>query len=78
VADLNAAVARDDATAVAQAAHTLKGAATSIGATSLGALCESLEDVSHEPDLHGAPAILARLQGEYDTTRALLQHIPAG
>jgi CheY-like chemotaxis protein/HPt (histidine-containing phosphotransfer) domain-containing protein len=78
VADLNAALARDDATALARAAHTLKGAATSIGAASLGALCESLEDLTHEPGLDGAAAILARLQGEYDTTRALLQHIPAG
>jgi CheY-like chemotaxis protein/HPt (histidine-containing phosphotransfer) domain-containing protein len=78
VADLTAAVAGDDAAALARAAHTLKGAATSIGATSLGALCESLEDLTHGPGLAGAPAILARLQGEYDTTRALLQHIPAG
>jgi HPt (histidine-containing phosphotransfer) domain-containing protein len=63
---------------VARAAHTLKGAATSIGAANLGALCESLEEISRDHDLDGAPAILARLQGEYDTTRALLQHIPAG
>ena len=58
--------------------HTLKGAAVNVGATQVGALCESMEEVCREHHLDAAPEILARLQGEYDATRALLQIIGAG
>jgi HPt (histidine-containing phosphotransfer) domain-containing protein len=75
LAELDVALARDDTTAITRAAHTFKGAAATIGATNISAVCESLEEVSREHDLVIAPEILARLQGEYDATRALLEHL---
>jgi PAS domain S-box-containing protein len=78
VAELNAAVGRADEATVARAAHALKGAANNIGATTLGAVCESLEGLAREHHLENAPPALARLQGEFDTTRELLRQIPAG
>jgi PAS domain S-box-containing protein len=79
LAELADALAREDAAAVNHVAHTFKGAATTIGATGLGEICASLEELSGtDHHLHDAPPVLARLQGEYDTTRALLEHIHAG
>jgi HPt (histidine-containing phosphotransfer) domain-containing protein len=76
--ELGTAVHSDDSTAVSRAAHTLKGAATIVGAVGIGVLCESLEQACREHHLDAAPEILARLQGEFDATRALLQNVDAG
>jgi CheY-like chemotaxis protein len=76
--DLRAALSSDDEPAVTRAAHSFKGAASTIGATRVGMLCESLEEASREHHLDAAPEILARLQGEFDATRALLQNVGAG
>jgi PAS domain S-box-containing protein len=78
LADLEAAVNCKDAAEVTSVAHAFKGAAVSIGATGVGTLCDSLEELSREEQLDLAPEVLARLRGEYDATRALLQHIAAG
>jgi HPt (histidine-containing phosphotransfer) domain-containing protein len=76
--ELEAALSSDDASAVSRVAHTFKGAAVNVGATRIGILCESMEEACREHHLDTAPEILARLQGEYDATRTLLQNVSAG
>ena len=78
LADLNAALGRDDATGVARAAHAFKGAAASIGATALCELCESLEELCRDHRLTMVPQVLTELLDEYEETRLLLQDMPAG
>ncbi len=73
IADLRAASARSDADTLARTAHTLKGAASSIGAGALAALCQTLEERATGGDLHDAADRIAQLEAQYEHVRDLLQ-----
>ncbi|MCM4078561.1 response regulator, partial [Paractinoplanes hotanensis] len=75
IADLRTASEQADADAVARTAHTLKGAASSIGAGALAALCQSLEEQATGAGLEDPGEAIARLEAQYEHTRDLLQSI---
>lgn len=59
VAEIEHAVARQDAEAVYQAAHRLKGSAANVGAKHLIKLCLELETLSHQPPITPAATLIA-------------------
>lgn len=50
--------------ALAQAAHTLKGAAANIGATAVVSLCGQLEEMGRNGNHDGGPQLVSRLEAE--------------
>jgi HPt (histidine-containing phosphotransfer) domain-containing protein len=73
VAKLRSAVAAGDAAATAAAAHSIKGASATIGAKGFAAIALELEQAGKQKDLAGAPAVLARLEAEFDELSAMLR-----
>lgn len=73
VAKLAAAVRTADPAGVAAAAHALKGASATIGATGFAALAFELERGGKSGDLSCADSALARLESEFAEVLALLE-----
>jgi CheY-like chemotaxis protein/HPt (histidine-containing phosphotransfer) domain-containing protein len=63
---LRAALARDDAEALASVAHSLKGSATNLGAVGMGAICLELEAIARSGELRSGDDAVARLELELD------------
>jgi signal transduction histidine kinase/HPt (histidine-containing phosphotransfer) domain-containing protein/ActR/RegA family two-component response regulator len=64
IAALRKAFHRQDATALAAAAHAIKGPIAIFGAASAKALAEELQDAAQQGQLAGAPELLRRLEEE--------------
>ncbi|MDQ4090374.1 MAG: response regulator, partial [Actinomycetota bacterium] len=73
VAALSAAVDGQDITALAAEAHSLKGEASTLGATAVVATCEALESLSPPLDVASARDLLRRLELEIELVRSALQ-----
>jgi signal transduction histidine kinase/CheY-like chemotaxis protein len=65
LAQLQAAVAAQDAALVRDAAHALKGSALGLGARPMASLCEQIEADARRGSLSGAGALAEQLQHEY-------------
>ncbi len=61
-----------DAATFSKAAHSFKGSCINIGAPALGALCLEAEQLGRGGDLAGAPALIARIEAEFEKVRELL------
>lgn len=55
----------DNAEALAQAAHSLKGSSGQVGARRMHALCDIIEERSRAGSMHGATALLLTLEEEF-------------
>jgi signal transduction histidine kinase/DNA-binding response OmpR family regulator len=66
-------VAQENATALNQAAHTLKSITATLGATTLSQTCKQLEVISSTGSVAEALAILPLLETEYERVKAALQ-----
>jgi len=73
VAALQDAISRGDASAVRQAAHSLRSSSAAVGALSLAALCKALEDMGRANTLTTAHTLLGRLEAEYAAVCAALE-----
>ncbi|GID94169.1 hypothetical protein Adi01nite_35810 [Amorphoplanes digitatis] len=73
LAELDLAVAAGDADAVRFAAHSLKGAASNLGAGAMASVCEILEASALHHDLTGARDTLGRLHIEFADVRGRLK-----
>jgi two-component system sensor histidine kinase/response regulator len=71
-ADVRAALARGDATALARAAHTLKGGSATLGAKRLAALCARLQACGERAALDEATALVPEVESELATVRETL------
>lgn len=69
------ALADGDASALRQAAHLLKGEASSLGALELADACEQLETLGRAGSLDGADALAARLDAAFERARQALTAI---
>jgi hypothetical protein len=69
---LHAALAEGDPHTVERCAHTVKGASANIGAMRLADLCRELESLGRAGALGEAPAILDRVETEFDKVRHAL------
>jgi signal transduction histidine kinase/DNA-binding response OmpR family regulator len=67
------AIHQDNATAMQQAAHTLKSSSASLGATILSSFCQELESMGHSSTTSGAPEIMVQLEVEYERVKIALQ-----
>jgi HPt (histidine-containing phosphotransfer) domain-containing protein len=72
VADLRAAAERDDATAMQEVAHHLKGAAVTLGLAAMAALCAEVETLVSSGALMSARGLIPRLEEELDGARSAL------
>lgn len=71
--DLSAAIAGDDAHAVTQIAHKLKGAAANMGASQVQYAAFALEKMGKAGELTAAPAALETLREEFSTLQNYCQ-----
>jgi signal transduction histidine kinase/DNA-binding response OmpR family regulator len=75
---LGAAVAREDAAAVAKLAHGLKSSSANLGAQTLAGLLKELEYRGRGESLAEAPALFARIEAEFERVRPALEaELPA-
>jgi len=72
VADLRAAGEHDDATAMHEVAHHLKGAAMTLGLAAMAALCAEIETLASSGALVSACDLIPRLEEEFDRARSAL------
>jgi HPt (histidine-containing phosphotransfer) domain-containing protein len=70
---LGEAAARGDAAAIRQAAHTLKGASSFLGALALSKLCAELEDLGQATSVQDAAARVSAVEASYRVLEAALK-----
>jgi CheY-like chemotaxis protein/HPt (histidine-containing phosphotransfer) domain-containing protein len=70
---LRDAVEGEDAEAVEQTAHALKGSCSNMGAWRMANLCAEFQELGRSGDLTPAPELLVQLQAEFDRVRAALE-----
>jgi signal transduction histidine kinase/CheY-like chemotaxis protein/HPt (histidine-containing phosphotransfer) domain-containing protein len=70
--ELKSAVANENASALATAAHALKGSSLMVGLETLGSLSQELERIGRSASTVGADAVLARLEVEFELRRRTL------
>lgn len=68
------AIAEENAEALRYQAHTLKGSAANIGATTLPALCLALENKGKEDVTHGLETLLSQIEDETNHVMHFLRH----
>ncbi len=78
LASLREAVETEDAQAVEQIAHALKGSCGNMGASRMAELCAELQDVGASGDLSRAPGLLEGTEAEFDRVRPVLEAETAG
>jgi HPt (histidine-containing phosphotransfer) domain-containing protein len=72
LATLRKELEEGDAQSVERIAHTLKGSSSNIGATRMAAICAELEGGGVSGDLTTAPALLERLEAEFEHVLSVL------
>jgi two-component system sensor histidine kinase/response regulator len=72
LSELETAYARTDTAVLAAAAHAFKGASAAIGATSIVALCDTVERWSAARAVDAVGDTLARLRVEYERAKGIL------
>jgi HPt (histidine-containing phosphotransfer) domain-containing protein len=77
IAAIDDAIQSGTGPALQRAAHALKGAAGSIGATALQGSCRELEEIGKAGALDGAAALGARIHEEFARVRAEITEILA-
>jgi HPt (histidine-containing phosphotransfer) domain-containing protein len=70
---LREAVEEGDPLTVERVAHTLKGAASNMGAPGMAAICAELQDVGASGYLGVAAELLGRLEKEFGRVRPALE-----
>jgi two-component system, sensor histidine kinase and response regulator len=73
LSSLKEAAERGDASSVGRTAHTLKGGSGNMGARRLATVCAELEKVGASGDLASAPALIERLEAEFERARPALE-----
>lgn len=66
------AMASGDASALQEAAHSLKGSSATLGFVSLATYCQELETIGRTGALDQAAPLLARVEAEYGTVQGVL------
>jgi len=72
IAGLEAASASDEVAGLRRASHTLKPCSASVGALSLAALCETLEQMARSGSVPDPAARVVAIAEEYQRVRAAL------
>ena len=72
---LHRELAEQDADGVHETAHALKGSCLNLGADDMARLCAEIEDLGEERRLGDVPALLSRVELEYESVRAELEAV---
>jgi HPt (histidine-containing phosphotransfer) domain-containing protein len=78
LAQLDEALARQDATVVARAAHTIKGSSGNFGAEALAEIAKEIEALGKANNLPAAAALLPEFRSRFEKVAAALQQLLAG
>jgi histidine phosphotransfer protein HptB len=78
IAQLQQALADQNANAFRQAAHSIKSTSNTFGALHLGTLAKELETMGREENLANAPDKVERLMTEYDRVQRTLKDLNHG
>ena len=78
LAELDQALARQDALSIGKAAHTIKGSSSNFGATRLSKLAQQIELQGKSGNISESAPLCVRLRGEYDLVAEALKRIAAG
>jgi signal transduction histidine kinase/DNA-binding response OmpR family regulator len=70
---LNTAIVQSDATAIKQAAHTLKSSSASLGAIRFSQLCQELEMMGSDGATAQVRELLVDIESEYERVKSTLQ-----
>ena len=70
---INAAVSSGDAPALRSAAHSMKSTSGTLGASGMFELCKQLEAMGRAGSTAEAPALVSRIEGEFERVRAALE-----
>ena len=73
IVNLREAIIHNDASAVAQAAHSLKSSSANLGASALAQLCAKMEDVAKATQLDSAWELLERMVEEHQEVLQALE-----
>jgi HPt (histidine-containing phosphotransfer) domain-containing protein len=73
---IRAACDSQNSKVLAQESHALKSSCASVGANQMTALCAELENLGKSQSLQEAPAKLAKLIEEYETTKTEVLQLP--
>lgn len=73
LASMRNALAQGDAKELAKLAHSLKGAAASMGAGRLASFCLTLEEMTRNSELERAEAELRQIESEGERVREMLE-----
>jgi len=77
MASLKEAIEHRDPVALRVAAHSLKGASSTVGATRMAGICEGLERLARKTTCDGAPILVVALGDELTRVRDAL-HVEQG
>ena len=72
---IEAAVAERNAPALQRAAHALKGASATIGASGLQAVCHELEEMGRHAEFAGAASAVEAMHQEYERVKAEIDQL---
>jgi PAS domain S-box-containing protein len=75
LAELDDTLARGDAAAFGEVAHSLNGAARNLGATTMAELCQTLETSARDNELRSAPTLMEHLHAEHHKVRTILEKL---
>ena len=75
IAEMNRAIAENDAPALRLIAHTLKSNSADFGAMTLSQLSKALELMGREGKLEGAAELMPQVQSAFDKAEAILKDI---
>lgn len=73
ITQLDTALKADDASALREISHSLKGASCNIGALPLSHLFEKLEDLAKQERTEEIPPLMPPIEVEFSTIRSLLE-----
>jgi HPt (histidine-containing phosphotransfer) domain-containing protein len=77
IADARSSIDARDAQGLVQAVHALKSSSSSVGATRLADLCDTLESAGRQSRLEGADALLHKLVAEHARVLQALDSLTA-
>jgi signal transduction histidine kinase/HPt (histidine-containing phosphotransfer) domain-containing protein len=72
---IGASLIAGDTAQICDAAHTLKGTSSALGAVELARLCQQVETQTGQGDLNGIESLLLQTEAEYDLVRQELSKI---
>ena len=74
IAVLRSSIESGETSQLGREAHALRGASLTIGAKGMSAICMQLENLGIAQTVEGAPAVLARLDHEFDRVKTEIEH----